>query len=129
MGRQIFDDDDSDVILLENMQVPASLGVTKAERRMRRPIRIDLEVGRCLVAAGRSDRIADTIDYSDLYNAISEVAGDREHRLVEALAERIAEALLAGFEIDWVRVTVRKSKPIAGVLDHTGVRILRRREP
>ena len=70
MGIQTRDDD-SDVILLENVQVPASLGVTKAERRMRRPIRIDLEVGRSLVVAGRSDRIADTIDYSDLYDVVA----------------------------------------------------------
>jgi dihydroneopterin aldolase len=123
------DDHDSDLILLENVQVPASLGVTAAERRMRRPVRIDLEVGRSLAVAGHGDRIADTIDYGDLYHAVARVAGDREHRLVEALAERVAEALLLGFEIDWVRVTVLKQKPIDGVLDSAGVRIFRHQKP
>ena len=55
------------------------------------------------------------------------MAGGREHKLVEALAERIADAILSGFLVDWVTVTVRKAKPIAGVLDWGGVRITRRR--
>jgi dihydroneopterin aldolase len=119
--------DADDVILLEGVQVPAALGVTAAERRMRRPVRIDLEIGRSLAAAGRSDRIGDTIDYGEIYRVVEEVASGQEHRLVEALGERVAQALLEGFAIDWVEISVRKPKPIAGVLDHTGVRLLRRR--
>jgi len=118
----------SDQILLEGVQVPAALGVTAAERRMRRPVRVDLEIGRDLRAAGESDRIRDTVDYGDIYRVVEQVASGREHRLVEALGERVAAALLSTFEIDWVTITVRKSKPIAGVLDHTGVRMTRRRD-
>jgi dihydroneopterin aldolase len=119
---------EGDVILLEGVQVPAALGVTAAERRMRRPVRIDLEIGCALGAAGRSDRIRDTIDYGEIYRVVEEVASGQEHRLVEALGERIARALLDGFAIDWVEISVRKPKPIAGVLDHTGVRLLRHRK-
>ena len=35
-----------DVILLEGIQIPAALGVTAAERRVRRPVLLDLEVER-----------------------------------------------------------------------------------
>jgi len=114
-----------DAILLEGMQIPAALGVTAAERRMRRPVLLDLVLERPLAPAGRSDRIADTIDYGAIYALVEEVASVREHRLVEALAERIAAALLARFGFDAVTVTVRKPKPIAGVLEHAGVRIRR----
>lgn len=117
-----------DAILLENLQVPAALGVTEAEREMRRPVRIDLEVGRSLAEAGGSDRIRDTLDYGDIYQAVERVAGGGEYRLVEALATGIAEALLAEFSIDWVRVEIRKAKPLAGVLEAAGVRITRTRE-
>jgi dihydroneopterin aldolase len=116
-----------DVILLENVQVPAALGVSVAERRMRRPVRVDLEIGRDLRAAGQSDRIRDSLDYSEIYRVVEEVASGQEHRLVEALGERIAAALLRDFEIRWVRITVRKSKPVAGVLDYAGIRLTRHR--
>lgn len=114
-----------DAILLEGVQIPAALGVTAAERRMRRPVLLDLVLERDLGPAGRSDRIGDTIDYGAIYAVVEEVASGREHRLVEALAERIAAALLARFAFVAVTVTVRKPKPIAGVLEHAGVRIRR----
>jgi dihydroneopterin aldolase len=116
-----------DAILLDGIEVPAALGVSAAERRMRRPVRVDLEVGRDLRAAGRSDRIKDTLDYGRIYDVVEEIAGGREHRLVEALGENLAVELLERFDIDWVTVTVRKPKPVAGVLDYTGIRITRRR--
>lgn len=118
----------SDVILLEGIQVPAALGVTVAERRMRRPVALDLEVECDLRAAGRSDRIGQTIHYKRVFEVVEDVAANQEHKLVEALGERIARAVLSKFDADAVTVTVRKPKPIAGVLDHAGVRIRRTRE-
>ncbi len=117
-----------DVILLEGIQIPAALGVTAAERRMRRPVLLDLEVRRDLRAAGRSDRIRDTLHYKRIFEVVEDVAANQEHKLVEALAERIAQAVLGKFDADAVTVTVRKPKPIAGVLDHAGVRVTRARE-
>ncbi len=117
-----------DVILLEGIQVPAALGVTAAERRMRRPVLLDLEVARSLVAAGRTDNIRQTIHYKRIFEVVEDVAAHQEHRLVEGLAERIACAVLSKFDADAVTVSVRKPKPIAGVMEHAGVRITRTRE-
>ncbi len=116
-----------DRILLEGIEIPAALGVSAAERRMRRPVTLDVEIERDLRRAGRSDRIGDTLHYGRVFEVIEDVAANREHKLVEALAERIAQALLASFDADAVEVTVRKPKPIAGVLQHAGVRIRRTR--
>ena len=118
----------SDIILLEGIQIPAALGVTAAERRMRRPVTLDLEVARDLRGAGRSDQIRQTVHYERIFEVVEDVAANHEHRLVESLGERIAEAILSKFEVDSVVVTVRKPKPIAGVLDYAGIRITRRRE-
>src|SRR5215470_1550447 len=117
-----------DVILLEGIQVPAALGVTAAERRMRRPVRLDLEVERDLRAAGRSDSIRQTIHYKRVFEVVEDVAANQQHKLVEALADRIARAVLAKFDADAVTVSVRKPTPIAGVLESAGVRVTRRRE-
>jgi dihydroneopterin aldolase len=117
-----------DVILLEGIQIPAALGVTVAERRVRRPVSLDLEVGLDLRAAGRTDRIRQTIHYKRIFEVVEDVAANQEHQLVEALGARIAEAVLAKFDVEFVTVSVRKPTPIAGVLEYAGVRITRTRE-
>ncbi|MGH0036017.1 MAG: dihydroneopterin aldolase [Myxococcota bacterium] len=117
-----------DAILLEGIQVPAALGVTAAERRMRRPVRLDLEVGADLSPSGRSDQIRHTIHYKRIFEVVEDVAANQEHKLVEALAARIADSVLAKFDARWVTVNVRKPSPIAGVLAFAGVRLTRRRE-
>lgn len=114
-----------DTILLEGIEVPAALGVSKAERQMRRPVGIELELVADLRRSGRSDRLADAIDYAEIYRTVEEIAGTLEHRLVEALAERIAGALLTRYPIEAVTVTVRKFAPVGGNLRHAGVRITR----
>lgn len=118
----------SDVIFLEGIQIPAALGVTAAERRMRRPVLLDLEVERDLREAGRTDDIRQTLHYKRIFEVVEDVAANQEHKLVEALGERIAQAVLSKFEADAVTVTVRKPKPIAGVLEYAGVRVRRTRD-
>lgn len=120
--------DDCDVILLEGVQIPAALGVTASERRMRRPVLLDLEIGTSLAAAGRSDSIRHTLHYEEVFKVVEAVAGGQEHKLVEALGQRIIDAILRDFDADWVRIWVRKPKPIAGVLETAGIRITRRRK-
>jgi dihydroneopterin aldolase len=117
-----------DVILLEGIQVPAALGVTAAERRARRPVLLDLEVEVDLRAAGASDRIRQTLHYKQIFEVVEDVAANQEHKLVEALGERIARAVLTRFPADAVTVTVRKPTPIAGVLRHAGIRLRRTRD-
>jgi len=117
----------SDVILIQGIQIPAALGVTAAERRMRRPVTLDLELERDLRAAGRSDRIQHTVHYKRVFEVVEDVAANHPHKLVEALGQRIADAVLARFELDAITVTVRKPSPIAGVLEFAGVRIRRER--
>ena len=91
----------SDVILLEGIQVPAALGVTAAERRVRRPVTLDVEVERDLREAGRTDNIRSTVHYKRVYEIVEDVAGNQEHKLVEALGDRIARQVLeeVGVEI------------------------------
>lgn len=117
-----------DSILLEGIQVPAALGVTAAERRVRRPVLLDLELVRDLRAAGRSDSIRQTVHYKRVYEVVEDVAAHQEHKLVEALGDRIARSVLEKFDCEAVIVSVRKPTPISGVLQYAGCRIQRSRE-
>ncbi len=118
----------TDTILLEGIQVPAALGVTAGERRLRRPVRLDLEVEANVAKSGRSDRIGDTLHYKRIFDVVEDIATNQEHKLVEALGDRIARAVLEKFGAEAVTVTVRKPTPMAGVIQYAGVRLRRTRE-
>ncbi len=118
----------ADRILLEGLVLPVALGVSQAERDMRRPVDIDLEIETDLGRAGTSDRLEHTLDYGEVYRAVEEVAADGEYRLVESLAEQIARAVLARYPVESCTVTVRKRSPLAGDLRHAGVRITRSKQ-
>ena len=108
--------------------MPAALGVTAAERRMRRPVLLDIEVKCDLRPSGRSDSIRQTVNYKRIFEVVEDVAANEEHRLVESLSDGIACAVLKKFDVEEVTVTTRKPTPIAGVLKFAGVRITRTRE-
>ena len=80
-------------------------GVHEHERRQgqRFLYDVELEVG----ARGADDRIEHAVDYSEVAACVREVAAT-PYRLLEALATAIAEALLARFQPEHIKVRVRK---------------------
>jgi dihydroneopterin aldolase len=68
---------------------------------------IELEVGE----AGSSDKLEDAVDYRDVAECVREVSDRRQFNLIEALAAAVADALVSRFEVERVRVRVRKPQP------------------
>jgi len=100
-------------------------GETQAERTLGNRFRVDVEVRLDLTVAGRTDDIADTLDYSRAFSLVREVVEDQQYRLIEAIAARIAASLLAEPEVASVKVRVGKQPPIAGAIDRCSVIIER----
>jgi dihydroneopterin aldolase len=82
-----------------------------------------------MAEAQRSDALSDTVDYGALAQVATDVVSQRSYRLLEALAGRLADALLiTDSRLEAVEVTVRKLRPpLALDLGSTGVRVLRSR--
>jgi 7,8-dihydroneopterin aldolase/epimerase/oxygenase len=59
-------------------------------------------------AGVRSDKLSDTIDYTEVVECITQVSTGRRYNLIEALAASVADALLSRFDVSRVRVRVRK---------------------
>jgi dihydroneopterin aldolase len=59
-------------------------------------------------AGVRSDKLQDTIDYTEVTACVRELAQGTRFNLIEALAAAIADELLTRFEVSRVRVRVRK---------------------
>ena len=97
-----------DVIRLKEITVFPRLGVGDLEKSWVQKVTLDVELFLDLSAAGRSDRIADTVDYQRIYELVREVSEARKYHLVEALAHSIAEAIRERYRAQRIIVRVRK---------------------
>ena len=97
-----------DRLALMGIKLRPRIGVTPGERRFPQACSADVAIWGDFEAAASTDDLADTLDYSSVLAKVIEVANMREYNLVEALAYRIARALLEAFPILRVNVKVRK---------------------
>lgn len=115
-----------DRIILEGIRAMGTHGVLAEEKSRPQPFEVDLELMVDLAAAGKSDALEDTVDYSALTATVVRIVESGHVDLLEFLAARIAEACREDSRVEGVVVTVRKLRPPVGVLlDHVAVRIER----
>ena len=117
-----------DRLLLEGMEFYGYHGDIEAERALGGRYWVDVDVRADLRVAGRSDSLADTLDYVRCFQLIREVVENRQFRLLEALAQAIADSLLDhDGRAREVRVRVAKQPPVRGGFDRFAVVIERSR--
>lgn len=77
-----------------------------------------------------SDDLADTVDYSKIYNIAKAVVNGDKGNLIESLAQKISDAVLGSDErIEKVIVTVSKPEaPVKGIFETMEVTIERKRK-
>ncbi len=93
---------------LHSLEVYGFHGVEEHERRDGQPFLYDIELE--LAEEPATDRIGSTIDYRAVAEVVRRVSDERPLQLLESLAARVADALLAAFaSADVVRV--RACKP------------------
>ena len=97
------------------------------ERERPQPFEVDLDLEVELEAAGRSDRLEDTVDYSGVVDDVGTIiGGPRSYFLLEALADAIAQAPLRQERVRAVTVGIRKLRPPLGAdVGTVGVRVTR----
>jgi len=101
----------ADRIEVRGLRALGVIGVLPEERERAQPFEVDFDVEADLSAAGRSDALADTLDYGDLVARAERVVTTEQPQLLERVAARIAEELLAVDRVLAVQVTVRKLRP------------------
>ncbi|MDQ6838896.1 MAG: dihydroneopterin aldolase [Actinomycetota bacterium] len=117
---------DSDRIELRGLRVLGICGALAEERDRPQPLEIDLDVDADLITPGRTDALADTVDYGAVARAAVRVATEEHFTLLEGLADRIAQEVVALAGVTSVTVGVRKLRPPVSVdLATAGVRISR----
>jgi dihydroneopterin aldolase len=118
-----------DRILLNGLVFFGRHGCLEAERQLGQKFTVDIELECDLSAACASDALDDTIDYVALYNAAQEVIEGEPARLLESLAQRIADFALQDERVQSAWVRIRKPHvAMPGPLEYLGVEITRGRD-
>ncbi|MDQ3384997.1 MAG: dihydroneopterin aldolase [Actinomycetota bacterium] len=104
-------------------------GALPEEAERDQPLEVDLDVELDLSLAGASDDLADTVDYGALCTTVAKVVGAGHVTLLEHLAARLADAVLAADpRISATTVWLRKLRPpVPEDLATSGVRLTRSR--
>jgi 7,8-dihydroneopterin aldolase/epimerase/oxygenase len=116
-----------DEIRLHGIEVWARHGATPGERQHGQPFVVHVTLELDLEAAGASDDLADTVDYGPLAARVAEAAGGGPYQLLETVARRVLDVLLADDRVTGAEVTVEKPHaplPVAAA----GVSVTLRRE-
>ncbi|MGC4122243.1 MAG: dihydroneopterin aldolase [Myxococcales bacterium] len=97
-----------DRILIKDLLARCIIGANESERHDKQNVIVNLVLWTDLSKGGKSDRIADTLDYRSVRNAVMDMVESSKFFLIEALAERIAEVCLVEPKVHKVQVTVEK---------------------
>ncbi|MBU0716582.1 MAG: dihydroneopterin aldolase [Verrucomicrobia bacterium] len=104
-----------DQIHIRQLKMSAVIGVYPRERKAPQAVIVDLVLHTDLQEAGRSDQLTDTIDYAALVARVRKAVAKSRFKLLEALAEHIADLCLRAERIAAVDVTVAKPGALPGI--------------
>jgi len=97
-----------DCITIHDLHLRCIIGVQEWERKTLQDVLVSLTLFTDLRAAGKTDDIADTVNYKTLTKTIIHHVENSSCQLVEALASGIARLALQDSRIVGVRVRVEK---------------------
>lgn len=120
----------SDRIVLSGMIFFGFHGTHAAERELGQRFVVDVVMECDLRAAGASDDLNRTVDYSAVYRDVRAIVEGPPVGLTEVVAERIATTILERYTlVDAVQVSVTKPevRMDGGVLAGSAIEIMRRR--
>lgn len=119
----------SDTIFVKGLLIHARHGLLEHEAEVGQRFVIDLELSIDLAESSRTDKLADTVSYSDVVASAIAAFKDHNYYLLERAAGAVAAAILSTFaRVSAVKVTVHKPHaPIPAIFDDVGVIITRSR--
>lgn len=98
----------ADTLFIKDLLVRTVLGVSAEERRDRQDVLISVELITDTSAPGRSDDLADAVNYRTIAKQILALADKSAFQLVEKFAEEIALICLDDARVRRASVTVEK---------------------
>lgn len=114
------------IIRIHNMSFYGYHGVSDAEKEVGKRFTVDVEMVFDTAKAARSDHLADTIDYEEVYRVVGDYITGNTFHLTETVAEGIADLINKIFAPVGLKVKVRKNTPpFPGHLDYIEIETTR----
>jgi dihydroneopterin aldolase len=110
-------------IYLRNIRLYSYHGCMDEEKKIGSDYVVNLKVETDLSASSKSDNLADTVDYVNLYSIVKEEMGQRA-KLLETVADRIINRVLKEHP-DVIKASVKvakKNPPIGGNVEEVAVK-------
>lgn len=117
-----------DSITIKNLEIFSNHGVLKEENVLGQKFLISCEIYLDTEAAGKSDDIEKSVNYSDICHTIKEIMEQNTFKLIERAAETISEIILLKYDkIQSIKTEVKKPwAPILLPLEYVSVLVERR---
>lgn len=98
----------NDSIHIEQLELSAHIGVPDEERAhpQRLTVSLSLQTKRDFTAL--NDQLGQTVDYFALTRRVRQLAASSRWKLIESLAQQIAETILSEFEVTSLQLELRK---------------------
>ena len=118
-----------DKIYLKRMAFYGYHGVLPEESKLGQRYYVDVVLELDLKKAGQQDVLEETVNYAEVYQVCLDIVEGNQYKLIEAVAEKIAETILFRFnkvQSCTIRV-IKPDPPIPGHYESVAVEIIRRR--
>ncbi|XP_057512973.1 dihydroneopterin aldolase 1-like isoform X1 [Actinidia eriantha] len=100
----------ADKLVLRGLKFHGFHGVKPEEKKLGQKFLVDVDAWMDLQVAGKSDKLSDTISYTEIYRIVKDVVEGPPHNLLESVAQLIASTTLTKYpQISTVRVMVASS--------------------
>jgi 7,8-dihydroneopterin aldolase/epimerase/oxygenase len=104
----------TDTVSIRDLRVSAVIGVYDWEREIEQTLIFSVDMAADVSKAAKNDDIRDALDYSAVAQAVKAVVTEGRFQLIETAAEAVAQRLITGHGLEWVRVEVVKPIPSEG---------------
>ncbi|MBN3491277.1 bifunctional dihydroneopterin aldolase/7,8-dihydroneopterin epimerase [Vibrio neptunius] len=115
-----------DKVFIEQLEVITTIGVYDWEQEIKQKLVLDIEMAHDNQPAGKSDDVAEALDYAQVSSAVLSHIESGRFLLVERVAEEVAQLIMTQFSVPWVKIRLTKPGAVpqasgVGVIIERGV--------
>ena len=117
-----------DKVFIKGLTFQATIGFYEWEKSIKQTLVVDLCMAWDTAKAAENDELAKTLDYAAISQALEKFANNNPVDLLETLVERMANFLMAQYQIPWLKISLMKPNAVHNATT-VGVEIERGEQP